>query len=454
MANLHGENFISKILLPNGATYEIHDERAIHSLEELGLGNVLQFKGVKDHKNELPTEGNAIGDVWHVIEDEYEYVWAEINGIAQWEEFGTPHDFIGTDDFNAHIHSVTVTGENAASEVTGKVAVPMVSATHMGLKAELTSGSVSSTPDNVLGEETTFTTTADVDSVKIGAAITPIAIGGNGNADAITALGEAITGKAIATLNTTTVKNPTAQDVSIPNVTGNAEVKASKVTTADVSIPNVTGNTDVTASKVTKGSQKSVFDSAKVEGGVLSFGTTNVLEDITTEDVAASKVTLGAAIAASKVTAEEVSASKVTLGTAIAASKVTTENVTVATGAATQVDAITGFGDHTTAKVLTGVKVTTQPVVSLQTGLTDGINVVTGVSNLATAANKDDIVAADTETEFDQGSVKLVYTEYGKGDVDTASAVSVSSQDVAIKEGQAAAQVWTQKSGSTGTPTK
>jgi hypothetical protein len=67
---------ISKIQLPNGGIYEIHDAKAIHAIAELGLGQALVFKGVKETYAELPTSGNKIGDVWHVKADDYEYVWA------------------------------------------------------------------------------------------------------------------------------------------------------------------------------------------------------------------------------------------------------------------------------------------------------------------------------------------------------------------------------------------
>jgi hypothetical protein len=44
----HNTNIISSIKLPNGTTYEIHDAQAIHTIEELGLGSALIFKGVKE----------------------------------------------------------------------------------------------------------------------------------------------------------------------------------------------------------------------------------------------------------------------------------------------------------------------------------------------------------------------------------------------------------------------
>ena len=61
------------------------------------ITSVLQFKGTKDYKNQLPTEGVKVGDVWHVryagsegtVGLNAEYVY--ING--GWEELGPVVDF-------------------------------------------------------------------------------------------------------------------------------------------------------------------------------------------------------------------------------------------------------------------------------------------------------------------------------------------------------------------------
>lgn len=119
---------ISKIHLPEeisgvsgGVTYDIYDAKALHKVEELGLSGVLTFKGVVDikeiiegeeaeGKTALPSTGNEIGDVYYVREDDYEYVWIDTDGDLvgdTWEQFGTPHDFVGTKDFEGHTHEFT-----------------------------------------------------------------------------------------------------------------------------------------------------------------------------------------------------------------------------------------------------------------------------------------------------------------------------------------------------------
>lgn len=52
-------------------------------LNQVGL--ILNYKGTKTTISALPTPKNTIGDVWHVAEDNDEYVW---NG-SSWEALGS-----------------------------------------------------------------------------------------------------------------------------------------------------------------------------------------------------------------------------------------------------------------------------------------------------------------------------------------------------------------------------
>lgn len=103
------------------------------------------------------------------------------------------------------------------------------------------------------------------------------------------------TNKSSAVTGTVAIPAVTSNAVSIPNVTENAEITASKIS----------ANTNVTASKV---DAASILASASVTNGILSFGAAEVTD-----------------VTASKVTASDVKASKVSLGTAIAASAVTVQ---------------------------------------------------------------------------------------------------------------------------------
>lgn len=55
------------------------------------LTGAMNYKGTKATVAELPSSGNANGDVWHVTADGGEYAW---NGSA-WEELGTAIDLSG-----------------------------------------------------------------------------------------------------------------------------------------------------------------------------------------------------------------------------------------------------------------------------------------------------------------------------------------------------------------------
>lgn len=122
-------NYISKIKIPGDSnTYHIHDDDAIHSVDDLGLSAALVFKGIVATTADLPGAADAkTGDVYIVSSDNSEYVCtgiADDQTSVKWERLGNVHDAASS----THIHTVTVTGSNAASTVRGKVSVPTISA--------------------------------------------------------------------------------------------------------------------------------------------------------------------------------------------------------------------------------------------------------------------------------------------------------------------------------------
>lgn len=425
----HSANIISSIKLPNGNTYEIHDSQAIHSVEELGLSGALRFMGVKKTEKEVLALTSAkVGDVWLVDPDEnavdgvdavqVEYVCVEaISGTAKanaWEKLGNVHDAASSN----HTHGVTVTGENTASTVTGTVTVPTVSKTQKYLTA--TNAAPTVTP-------TTTTITASASGTTVGA---------NGTAKAITGFGAHTTDTVLGTDATFAV---TGGDASTSKMVTST---ASKVSVSNKSIPNVTGNTSVTASKVkTEGSNgikgSSANWTASVSGGVLSFSwTTNTPTTPavvpTFDTVTATNTTLGTAISASSVTASDVTVATGALSSDGTGSAVVTgvSDISVAVNNADAVTAITALGTPTTATALTGVKVTAQPTITV----TNGSNVMTGVTVAPSAI---------TLTEADTTST---------GAVPVVSGVTIGSASVNLQNGSAAAQKWTQTSGSTTAP--
>lgn len=331
--------YIKKIKLPGQSeAYDIYDAAAIHSLEDiqgLGLEGAFIFKGTVATVADLPSAGNNVGWVYHVIENESEYVWIT---EGRWEEFGHHmtvehvHQFTGT---------ATITGENSSSDVTGtgtgSITIPKVS--------------------------------KSANYIKVNGSVSAVAVAEDGTAAPITGFGAHTTADAITGLNTTSINNPTVTDISIPNVTDNVAVTASKVSATAGSAAVWSGTVD--------------------EDGTLNISwTTNI---------------------PTTVSASDVDASKVTLGSALRASQVSISSITVATGSNSTAKAITALGTPTTATVLTGVKVSTQPTLSV---------------SLAEGSSSDGILVGDTV------------------------AVTSETKDISVNiSGTAAAQTWTQKSG-------
>lgn len=409
----HSSNIISSIKLPNGTTYEIHDAQAIHKIEDLGLSAALIFKGTKSTDAEILAITSAnVGEVWLSTGTNTEFVCVtEIAGTANsaaWEKLGNVHDAASS----KHKHSVTVAGTNTASAVTGTVTVPTVSKTQKYMTVSAAAPTVTPSTDSVLGANTKFAVTGGAATTsKLSATASGVAVGANGTANAITGFGNHTTANAITALNTTTIKNPTVTPVSIPNVTKNDSVTASKVSS-------------------TAGTAASW--NASVSNGVLSF-------DWTTNTPTA-------------VSATDVSASKVTLGTALSASSVSTSDVTVATGSKSTAAAITALGTPTTATALTGVKVTAQPTVTIAAGSTGDVTVATGVSSISVTASGDNVNAL-TGVSVAAPAVTLTNNASNvTGSVPVVSAVEIGTASASLTNGSAAAQKWTQSSGSTGTP--
>ena len=386
---------ISQIKLPNNVTYDIYDAKAFHSIEDIGLGTVMRFCGVTESLDTI-TSAKA-GDVYIIPggrddENDKEYICThDFDGAANpsaWEELGMVYDAAST----THKHNVQVSGSNKPSTVTGTITttIPTVSKNSKYLKVTAAQNNDKHSTEGVLGEKTQFTVSGGGATTKglYAQRSTGVAVGADGTAKAITALGTPTKATAITELNTTTIYNPTATDVTIPNIT------------------SVGSKTDGEAASW----------SASVSNGVLSFSwTANTPTSVTMP----------------------------TLGDSISASLVSTSPVTVATGSKTTAQAITGFGTHTTADALTGVKVTTQPVITLGLGSTDeGVEVVTEVGTFAVTAGGNDIVGAITNVADPTITAVLESTNNGGVAIDNITIGSTTA--TATHNLTAAAQEWTQ----------
>lgn len=460
----HSANIISAIKLPDNITYQIHDAEAIHSIEDLGLSAALKFMGTKTSESAITGLTNAkVGEVWLCTANNLEYVCVTaVNGTANanaWEKLGNIHDAASS----THTHTVSVSGSNEASTVTGTVTIPTVSATKKYLKASAAAPSLTPSTDAVLGKDTTFAVDGGKASTTyIKASASGTAIGANGTVSAITDLGTPSTDTVIgaeATLSasggtastskmvTTTINNPTVTNVTIPNVTGNTFVSASKVKTSG----SVSAGVAPT------------WSASVDNNGILSFswgaGTPTAVTLPTFDTVTASHTTLSEEpLSASKVSTSNVTVATGGLASNGSGSSVVTgvSAVTVGWGNKNETTVVTGYSEPDKSTVLTGVKVTAQPTISLSTDTTSGtgkVQVATGVSAINVTPNTNDQVTALTGVSAGAPTITLTEQDAtSTGAIGYVSNVSVGSTAASLQNGSAAAQKWSATSASTGAP--
>ena len=499
-------NRISQVQLDK--LYDIHDAHAVHTLADLaGLGmpteGIFVFKGTVATVAALPKENNTVGDVWHVTENHSEYIWAKVDGgtTEGWEEFG--EHFVVDHAHNAELSgSIQSDGSAAAQTWTQKTGT--ISGTAAAQEWTQKTGTISGT-----AAAQTWTQSADGNSVTVAGSNKASAVNGSGTVSVPTISESAKYAKvstesdtfvksypgATSKMVTTTVtgvdgsvtaskaKAGTAVVVakagtakSIPNVTGNTSVTASKVSNvAQRSIPNVTGNTSATATKTVFGTSKEASKitaaartasqvktagsvtagdqgklptwKATVTNEILSFefgaGTLPTMTEVTLptfEDVNVSEITDNTAVTVPVVTSnEEVTATKTTLGTAISATYLTAEDVTATNttlGTAISVTpavdngSITPytFDDVTVPKAAENA--TTVATGSLNSNGTGSV-VMTGLGTATTASalKSASLVAATSATDG----------------IHTGDDVTIGSESKTVNiSGTAAAQEWTQ----------
>ena len=356
---------ISKITLPSGNTYEIKDAVARQAIAG-GVAFIIAWNGTS-----TPVVANIPAGVV-VTYNGTTYTGTMSANSAQPGSFYLVKSSTEVGSLDIYDEYVPVgSGSNKTWEKLGDTQVLLSSLGALAYKDNVTATASSSsvtftggTTDKVLGSDATFTTTVTPSTTNIKATASGTAVGANGTAAAITGFG--------AHSTETFVKSVTA------------DTTKKLVTTT---VPNVTGNTNVTIPNVTSAGSASTW--------AFNMGSGDDAETLVISGTNSVAPTLGTAL----------SASKVTLGTAktVATGAATTSG----TGAAVVTDvtigdsaaAITALGTPTTSNCLTGVKVTTQPTVSLATGATAGtgvISVATGISSASTTTNNKDEVTAVT----------------------------------------------------------
>lgn len=431
------ELLISKVLLPDGKTYEVHDASAIHDLSDLDIAAVLDFKGTKNTAAEVFALANAKkGHVYLVKANNTEYVYVNntpnLTGEANWEQLGNIHDAASS----THKHTVTVAGTAEASTVTANGNItPSLNVTKKEITAS--AGAPTFTPtgaDTALGTGATFSTSitgkglGTVTKTGLDVTVGNVAVAENGTAKSITGITptstEAITG--ITPTTSTFVTDVNTASINNPTVT---EANASKVEMGD----------DITVTKINSYGSASTWSFTVSNGTLTIAGQNSTTGSGTNYDIP-----------------------HVASVTDVATSKVTTTPVTVATGAKGTASAVTGLGTPskstfltglgtpTTATVLTGVKVSTQPTVTLKAvaaGAGD-VDVVGGVAEAVLSATTT-VAQADTVNTISGGTVSAPTVTLTNAS-EVVTAVSGKEQAITVT-GTAAASAVT-ASGTTSEP--
>ena len=355
---------ISKITLPSGTTYNIKDSTARSEIEAIAKAGLV-FKIVET----LPTASADTMGIVHLVShshatgdtyDEFLTIkgGTEASPTYTWERIGnTDVDLSGYAEKGGPI---TVSSGTAASKKTG-----VTVAAHTVTQGT-TSSTLYYTTDEVYGTGTTFTNSDSAVSFSGGS-------------------------------NDTFVK-------SYPGSSKKLETTSITGTNGTVSIPNVTANTGVTATKIS------------------SYGTLPSF----TATVANETLTLGFS-AGALAQGSDVSATKVTLGTAISAAKVASSATTVATGKTASSDTngasvLVGLGTATTASAVTAVGTATAAAQSITVGTSDKVTVVktvsgstsTGASNISISGTNSGI-AVSAHSVTDNGHT---HTITGSGTID------------------------------------
>ena len=356
---------ISKITLPSGNTYDIKDAVARQMISG-GVSFIIVWDGtgtpdaakipagitVSGVTGTLSADDAQAGAFYLIrsvtsagVQDSYdEYVPVGDTSPKSWEKIGDTQI-----DLTDVVTDVSLTKQT--DSVLG------ADTTFTAGTSNVTFGALTGHTDTVLGTGSTFNVTQPTINVTpsttyLGATASGVAVGADGTANAITGFGAHTT------------------DTFVKSVT--AETNKKLVTTT---VPNVTGNSTVTANKSTW--TFTMGSGADAETLIIGGGNGS--------DVTATNTTLG--------TAKTV-ATGATSATGTGDAIVT--GVTIGDSAA----AITALGTPTTAAALTGVKVTSQPTVTLASNTasaTGRVQVATGISS-ATATGAAVTASGDNVT--------------------------------------------------------
>lgn len=474
---------ISRIKLPSGNYYDIKDAVARQMIAggvsfiiawngssapvvaDIPAGVVVKYNNT-NYTGTLAASADTIGKFYLVksstnvgnldVYDEYATIETGASSYG-WEKIGdTQLDLssLGELAYKDNVKLIKGDGDNVLGEAT----------TFTAGSSSVSFGT--HTTKSAIGSNATFTVTQPTVTVtpsttNVKATASGTAVGADGTANAITGFGTHTTDTALGTGATfTTSVTPTTEQIHA-QASGTAVgadgtdtfVKSypgatSKLVTTTV--PNVTsaGSASTWGFAMGSGNDAETLIISGANGSAPTLGTAKTVAtgSLASNGGGADVMTgLGTATTASALTGVKVTAQPtITLvdedgGFEVGGGYTLVTGITSASTSVNQSDtvtAITALGTPTTAAALTGVKVTTQPTISLATGATAGtgvISVATGISSASASGgavafnNKDSVTAitglgaataaAQTITVGNNDKVKVVkYTELVAGD--------------------------------------
>lgn len=388
--------YIKKIKLPGVVEpYDIYDASAIHNLsdiEGLGLQGAFIYKGTVATVDKLPA-GATVGWVYHVTADGSEYVWTT---EGTWEEFGSHISVDHTHQASLNVNgSATVTGTNEASAVSGSADVTGTNA------ASAVTGTVS-VPDISKTSKFIKATTNNDSFVKSYP-------GATSKMSLVSIAPAADSGSKFITAVTPTTG-------SVTGVNGSVLASLAKAGTA-VSVAKVgsevTVATGLTGGSVTAGSAPALTTSVSADGTLSIDFAAGTPTAVTLPTATTTKISPAAS--AGSITPYTFTDVTVPVAAASATTVVTSVGSTQSTVNAAKVDTAVSVADGKLSSTGTGASVMT----GLGTAVT--ANALTSASLASASSATDGIAVGDS--------------------------VSIGSKDASIKNGSAAAQVWTQSSG-------
>ena len=451
----HGSNILHSIKLPNGTTYEIHDNQAIHTLADLAaLGmntdGLFSYQGTVATVADLPATGNKVGYVYHVTENHSEYVWAKVDGGTSeaWEEFGK-HLVVN------HTHNVTVTGTNAASTVSGSATVtggnssssvsgsasipnaPKVSASAKYAKVSTGNDTfVKSYPGATSKMVTTSITPAGT-AISVVNSVTPTTDSITGVSGSTTA-SKATAGTAVAVAKAGTAVT-LATRASSQTTVGNANVGTA-----------TTVATGLRGGSVTAGSKASW--SASVTNGVLSFSFTQNTPTAVTLPTATTTSITPATTSTTKIYAVGGTKSIIPAVDNGSIIPYTFADVTVPTAAEEATTFVTGVTTGTTSAATVGTAKTVATGALSSSGTGSSVMTGLGTATTAKALTSASLATGTSDDGVHTGDDVTIETQTLSGTISGTAVAQTWTQNTGTISGTAAAQTWTQKRGSTGNP--